>query len=86
MEEPLVCILLVIMLATLLLSLMNINDSILDGVWFLYLHHFKIKVPGGVVAQRGDWPPRYRDLMPLDFLLWGYLKERERDYELLVYT
>lgn len=23
-----------------------------------------------------DWPPRSSDLIPLDFFLWGYVKER----------
>ena len=34
--------------------------------------------PGCVISCRGDfnWPPRSCDLTPLDFLLWGYTKDR----------
>ena len=31
-----------------------------------------------IISRRGDvnWPPRSCDLTPLDFFLWGYLKEK----------
>lgn len=34
--------------------------------------------PGRVISRNGDfnWPPRSCDLSPLDFFLWGYLKDR----------
>ena len=36
------------------------------------------KFPGRVISQYGDynWPPRSCDLTPLDFFLWGYVKDR----------
>lgn len=35
------------------------------------------KFPGRVISRRGDkeWPPRSCDLSPLDYFLWGYVKE-----------
>ena len=34
--------------------------------------------PGRVFSRFGDqnWPPRFCDLTPLDFFLWGYLKSK----------
>ena len=34
--------------------------------------------PGKVISKKGDvpWPPRSPDLSPLDFFLWGHLKDR----------
>ena len=39
-----------------------------------YRTHF----PGRWTGRRGsvDWPPRSPDLTPLDFFLWGVLKDR----------
>ncbi len=36
------------------------------------------KFTGRVIGRRGnvEWPPRSPDLNPLDFFLWGYLKEK----------
>lgn len=36
------------------------------------------KFPGRVISRRGDrnWPPRSCDLTPLDFFLWGYMKDK----------
>lgn len=36
------------------------------------------KFPGRVISRRGDmeWPPRSCDLSPLDFFLWGYIKDK----------
>ena len=36
------------------------------------------KFNGRVISRNGDvnWPPRSCDLTPLDFFLWGYLKEK----------
>ena len=36
------------------------------------------KSNGHVISRDGDvnWPPRSCDLTPLDFFLWGYLKEK----------
>ena len=35
-------------------------------------------VPGRVISRNGDcnWPPRSCDLTPLDFFLWGYVKDK----------
>lgn len=34
--------------------------------------------PGRLISKEGDvnWPPRSCDLTPLDFFLWGYVKDR----------
>ncbi|KZC03944.1 hypothetical protein WN55_00124 [Dufourea novaeangliae] len=34
--------------------------------------------PKGVISRNGDfnWPPRSCDLTPLDFFLWGYVKDK----------
>lgn len=34
--------------------------------------------PGKVISKRGniEWPPRSPDLSPLDFFLWGFLKNK----------
>ena len=36
------------------------------------------KFPGRVISLNGDynWPPRSCDLTPLDFFLWGYMKDK----------
>ena len=36
------------------------------------------KFPGRVISRNGDfdWPPRSCDLTPLDFFLWGYVKNK----------
>ncbi|CAK1553272.1 unnamed protein product [Leptosia nina] len=36
-------------------------------------------LPQKLISRFGDipWPPRSPDLTPMDFFLWGYLKERE---------
>ena len=36
------------------------------------------KFPGRVISRNGDynWPPRSCDLTPLDFFLWGYMKDK----------
>lgn len=36
------------------------------------------RFPGRVISRNGDinWPPRSCDLTPLDFFLWGYLKNK----------
>lgn len=36
------------------------------------------KFPGRLISRNGDvnWPPRSCDLTPLDFFLWGYIKEK----------
>ena len=36
------------------------------------------KFPGSVISRNGDydWPPRWCDLTPLDFFLWGYVKDK----------
>lgn len=36
------------------------------------------KFPGRVISRNGDfnWPPRSCDLTPLDFFLWGYVKDK----------
>jgi hypothetical protein len=36
------------------------------------------RFPGRVISRRGDinWPPRSCDLTPLDFFLWGYVKDK----------
>lgn len=36
------------------------------------------KFPGRVISRFGDqhWPPRSCDLTPMDFFLWGYVKEK----------
>ena len=36
------------------------------------------KFPGRVTSRNGDykWPPRSCDLTPLDFFLWGYVKDK----------
>jgi hypothetical protein len=31
---------------------------------------------GERIVGRGTWPPRFPDLTPPDFVLWGFLKER----------
>lgn len=42
------------------------------------LARLKALFPGKVISKGGDfpWPPRSPDLSPLDFFLWGHLKER----------
>lgn len=65
------------------------NDLNLNDMWFQQdgatchtaretVTLLQTKYPGRVISQRGDidWPPRSCDLTPLDFFLWGYLKER----------
>lgn len=36
------------------------------------------KFPGRVISRNGDvnWPSRSCDLTPLDFFLWGYVKDK----------
>ena len=36
------------------------------------------KIPGRVISRNGDynWPLRSCDLIPLDFFLWGYVKDK----------
>ena len=36
------------------------------------------KFLGRVISRKGDynWPPRSCDLTPLDFFLWGYVKDK----------
>jgi len=36
------------------------------------------KFPNRVISLRGDhnWPPRSCDLTPLDFFLWGHVKDK----------
>ena len=36
------------------------------------------KFPGRVISRNGDynWPPRSYNLTPLDFYLWGYVKDK----------
>ena len=36
------------------------------------------KFPGRAISQKGDynWPPRSYDSTPLDFFLWGYVKDK----------
>ena len=36
------------------------------------------KFPGRVISRNGDynWPPRSCDLTPLDFFIWGYVKDK----------
>lgn len=38
----------------------------------------RTRFPGRTISRNGDinWPPRSCDLTPLDFFLWGHLKER----------
>ena len=40
------------------------------------------KFPGRVISRNGDynWPPRSCDLTPLDFFLWGYVKDKINAY------
>lgn len=37
--------------------------------------------PNKLISQRGDipWPPRSPDLTPMNFFLWGYLKNKVYD-------
>ena len=36
------------------------------------------KIPGRVISRNDDynWPPKSCDLTPLDFFLWGYVKDK----------
>ena len=36
------------------------------------------KLPGRWIGRRGpiEWPARSTDLTPLDFYIWGYLKQK----------
>ncbi len=36
------------------------------------------KFPDRVISRRGDhnWPPRSCDLIPLDYFLWGHVKDK----------
>ena len=40
--------------------------------------HLREKFPGQVISRNGDYnrPPRSCDLTPLDFFLWGYMKDK----------
>ena len=39
---------------------------------------FRGKFPDQMISRKGDynWPPRSCDLTPLDFFLWGYVKDK----------
>ncbi|XP_073828918.1 uncharacterized protein [Musca autumnalis] len=67
----------------------ELEDMDVDDMWFqqdgatchtanetMALLHNKFN--GRVISRYGDvnWPPRSCDLTPLDFFLWGYLKEK----------
>lgn len=67
----------------------EIEDMDLDDMWFQQdgatchtanetMALLREKFNGRVISCRGDvnWPPRSCDLTPLDFFLWGYLKEK----------
>lgn len=67
----------------------QLEDMELDGMWFQqdgatahttnanidFLH---TKFPERVISRNGDvnWPPRSCDITPLDFFLWGYVKDK----------
>ena len=40
------------------------------------------KFPGRMISRKSDynWPPRSCDLTPLDFFLWGYMKDKVYGY------
>lgn len=70
-------------------SILNIAGDNFDTLWFQQdgaPAHFGIQVrhfldatfPNRWIGRRGkiEWPPRSPDLTPLDFFLWGFLKDR----------
>ena len=67
----------------------EIEDMDLDDMWFQQddatchtdnetMALLRKKFNGRIISCRGDanWPPRSCDFTPLDFFLWGYLKEK----------
>ena len=67
----------------------EIDDMDVEDIWFQQdgatchtanetMQLLQTKFNGRVISQRGDvnWPPRSCDLTPLDFFLWGYLKDK----------
>lgn len=67
----------------------EIGDMDVDGIWFQQdgatchsaketLQLLRTKFNGRLISKRGDvnWPPRSCDLTPLDYFLWGYLKDK----------
>lgn len=64
-------------------------NDVFNQLWFQQdgaPAHFALRVrrvldanfPNRWIGRRGtiEWPPRSPDLTPLDYFLWGYLKER----------
>lgn len=67
----------------------ELEDVDVDNTWFQQdgasshstpenIALLRTKFPGRVISRKGDidWPPRSCDITPLDFFLWGYLKDR----------
>lgn len=67
----------------------ELDDMNVDDMWFQQdgatchtanetMALLRTKFNGRVISRHGDihWPPRSCDLTPLDFFLWGYLKEK----------
>lgn len=67
----------------------ELEDMDVDDMWFQQdgatchtanetMALLRNKFNGRVISRNGDvnWPPRSCDLTPLDFFLWGYLKEK----------
>ncbi|XP_075149032.1 uncharacterized protein LOC142222665 isoform X2 [Haematobia irritans] len=67
----------------------ELEDMDVDDMWFQQdgatchtanatMVLLRNKFNGRVISRNGDvkWPPRSCDLTPLDFFLWGYLKEK----------
>lgn len=65
------------------------HDGFNDRTWFqqdgapphtanITMATLRAKFPNKLISRRGDinWPPRSPDLSPLDYFLWGYLKDR----------
>lgn len=67
----------------------ELDNIDLENIWFQQdgatchtatetIDLLKTKFPGRVISRFGDinWPPRSCDLTPLDFFLWGFVKEK----------
>jgi len=67
----------------------ELEDMDVDDMWFQQdgatchtaneiMALLREKFDGQIISRRGDakWPPRSCVLTPLDFFLWGYLKEK----------
>ncbi|CAI6354162.1 unnamed protein product [Macrosiphum euphorbiae] len=78
----------------------DVPDEVCDNVWFqqdgasphnanVVKDHLNQQYPSQWLGTNGPvkWPPRSPYLTPLDFLLWGYLKDKvyEQQSKSLIY-